>query len=139
MRPLDLPDLSGRTIVVVDDNDDALDMLSTFLRACGARVLAAPSAAVALGHVDAQSDIDLILTDLSMPDVDGVELLRRLRGHPSRSSIPTIAVTGFYQSYMDTSGFDGFLRKPVNLDVLCTTIVTVIDRGRPRKDSQRAG
>lgn len=139
MRPLALPDLTSRSIVIVDDNGDALDMLGTFLRACGAHVLEARSAIGALAYIDTQPRIDLMITDLSMPDMDGVELVRRLRRHPSRASIPAIALTGFYEFYMNTTGFDGFLHKPVNLDELIKAITTAIEKGHPRSESQRAG
>ena len=127
MRPLDLPDFSGLTLLVVDDNDDSLDLLTTFLRACGAHVLGARGALSALSYVETQSRIDAIITDLSMPAMDGVELVRRLRAHPKGASIPALALTGFYEQYMDTqgTGFNAFLRKPVNLDELCRTIRAV--------------
>ena len=118
----DLPDLSGLTLLVVDDNDDSLDMLTTLLQACGAGVLQARNAAAALAYVDTQQHIDVIVSDMSMPRVDGVELCRRVRER--RPSLPAIALTGFYEEYMDrrTAGFAAFLRKPVNLDELCRAI-----------------
>ena len=128
MRRLSLPDLSGRTLLIVDDNDDALEMLGTFLRACGAYVLQARTVPGALAYIDTQPQIDVIITDLSMPEMDGVELVRRLRRHPSHASIPAIALTGFYEFYMDTTGFDAFLSKPVNLDELCKRITQAIER-----------
>ena len=125
MPPPDLPDLSGLTLLVVDDNDDALDMLGTYLSMCGAQVLQARNAAAALAYVDTQQGIDAVITDMSMPKMDGVELVRRIRRR--RASLPAIAITGFYESYMDTrrAGFDAFLRKPVNLDELCRVIRTL--------------
>ena len=74
-----------------------------------------------------------------MPDMDGTELVRRLRSHPSRSTLPAIALTGFYEFYMDTSGFTAFLRKPVNLDQLCKTLIGAIENGHPGTESRRAG
>lgn len=129
MRPLDLPDLSGLTLLVVDDNDDSLDMLSTFLRACGAHVLSAHGALGALSYVDTQSRIDVVVTDLSMPNIDGVEFVQRLRSHPRGRSLPAIALSGFYEQYMDAlgTGFNAFLRKPVNFDELCKTIRSVAE------------
>jgi CheY-like chemotaxis protein len=122
-RP-DLADLSGLTLLVVDDNEDALDMLSTYLRSCGAHVLEARSAIGALAYVDTGQRIDAVITDLSMPHMDGVEFVKQLRLHNSGRSIPAIALTGFYERYMDTSGagFNAFFRKPPNLDELCKTI-----------------
>jgi CheY-like chemotaxis protein len=129
MRPLDLPDLSGRTLLIVDDNEDALEMLGTFLRACDAHVLQARTAPGALAYIDTQPKLDALITDLSMPDMDGVELVRRLRAHPVRATTPAIALTGFYEFYLDTKEFDAFLRKPVNLDELCKSITAAIEKG----------
>lgn len=128
MPPLDLPDLSGLTLLVVEDNDDSLDMLGTFLRACGAHVLEARGALTALSYVETQRRIDAIISDLSMPAMDGVEFVRRLRDHPKGRSIPAIALTGFHEQYMHptAAGFNAFLRKPVNLDGLCAAIRNVI-------------
>src|SRR5688572_6248385 len=108
-------------------------MLGTFLRACGANVLQARSASAALGYVETQPRIDALVTDLSMPVMDGIELVRRLRDHPSRSNIPAIALTGFYESYLDTAGFTAFLRKPVDLDKLCKAIIDASERGHPTR------
>jgi two-component system CheB/CheR fusion protein len=126
-RP-DLPDLSGLTLLVVDDNDDALDMLVTFFRTCGAQVLAARGALTALSYVETQGRIDAIISDLSMPAMDGVELVQRLRAHPKGQSIPAIALTGFYEQYMNptAAGFNAFLRKPVDLDGLCAVIRNLV-------------
>ena len=127
-RP-DLPNLSGLTILVVDDNDDALHLLATFLRACGAYVLEARGALSALSYVETQPTIHAVVTDLSMPNMDGVEFVQRLRSHPRGRSVPAIALTGFYEQYMDTqgTGFNAFLRKPVNLDELVKTIRSVTE------------
>jgi CheY-like chemotaxis protein len=62
------------------------------------------------------------VTDISMPNMDGVELVRKVRGHPRRPSVPVIALTGFYESYPGAREFDAFLRKPIDLDELCRVI-----------------
>jgi PleD family two-component response regulator len=86
----DLPDLSGLTILVVDDNDDSLHMLGEFLRACHAHVVEARGALSALSFVETQPKIDAVVTDLSMPQMDGLELVQRLRSHPRGRSVPAI-------------------------------------------------
>jgi CheY-like chemotaxis protein len=130
VRPLDLPDLSGLTLLIVDDNDDSLEMLGALLRACGAYVLQARNAGAAIAYVDTQENIDAVVTDLAMPGMDGVELVRQLRQRRPMRAIPAIAVTGFYESYMDTASvaFDAFLRKPVDVDALCRAIQSVVHR-----------
>jgi len=136
MRPLSLPDLTGRIILIVDDNEDALDMVATFFRVCGAHVLPASTGFAALAYLDTEARIDALVTDLSMPGMDGIELVRRLRAHPLRSDIPAIALTGFHEHYLDTSGFVAFLRKPADLDKLCEAIIEGIEQKHRHK---RAG
>jgi two-component system, chemotaxis family, CheB/CheR fusion protein len=124
-----LPDLSGLIVLVVDDTEDHLDMISTYLRACGADVLEARNGLAALAYAQTTPKIDAIVTDLFMPSMDGVELLQRLRRLPGRQSTPVIAVTAFYEN-MDThvARFNAFLRKPINFDQLCSTIRDVTRR-----------
>lgn len=121
------------TLLVVDDNDERARHARHLLRACGAHVLQARNAATALAYVDAEESVDAIVTDLSMPTLDGVELVRRLRQRRPMRSIPVIAVTGFYEACINTRGvvFDAFLRKPVDLDELCRTIRSIVDRRPP--------
>jgi CheY-like chemotaxis protein len=64
------------------------------------------------------------------------KLVRRLRDHPLRSNIPAIALTGFYESYLDTAGFTAFLRKPVDLDKLCKAIIDASEAGHPRRRAE---
>ena len=127
-RP-DLPDLSGLTVLVVDDTEDHLDMISTYLRACGATVLEARSGLAALAYVQTTPKIDAVVTDLFMPSMDGVELLQRLRRVPGQQSTPVIALTAFYEN-MDVhiARFNAYLRKPINFDQLCSTIREVTRR-----------
>lgn len=127
-RP-DLPDLSGLSVLVVDDTDDHLDMISTYLRVCGADVLEARNGLAALAYVQMTPKIDVVVTDLLMPSMDGVELLQRLRRLPGRLSTPVIGLTAFpegKETYI--ARFDAFLRKPVNFDQLCSTIRNITSR-----------
>jgi diguanylate cyclase len=129
--PQDLPDLSGLTLLVVDDDADTVEVLSTFLTACRAHVLFARSASGALAYVDKAPRLDAVITDLSMPQMDGIELLRRIRQHPSRPTVPVIALTGFEERYSETHQFDAFLQKPTNFDELCRVVKDVVARRRP--------
>jgi len=54
--------------------------------------------------------------------------LKRVRAHPQSSQLPVIALTGYYEDYFNADGFGAFLKKPVDLDQLCTAIVTLVDR-----------
>jgi|SRR6267143_2433703 CheY-like chemotaxis protein len=128
--PQNLPDLSGLTLLVVDDDADAIEVLSTFLTACRAHVLFARTAPGALAYVDAAPKLDAVITDLAMPQMDGFEFVRRIRQHPSRRAVPVIALTGFEERYVERHEFDAFLRKPTNLDELCRVVKEVVARRR---------
>src|SRR5438445_9350868 len=80
------------TILIVDDTDSSRELLSRLLRKQGYQTVCAGDGAQALAAVAAQRP-DLILLDIMMPVMDGVEFLRRLRDHPSCGALPVIAVT----------------------------------------------
>jgi CheY-like chemotaxis protein len=133
--PSKLPDLSGLTVLVVDDDEDAIEVLTTLMLACGADVLFARSASDGLGYLDTTPQLDVVVTDISMPSIDGYEFTRKIRQHssPTRRAVPVIALTGFQQRYVITETFDAFLQKPVDLDRLCTVIRMLL--ARPRSSS----
>src|SRR5207248_6991805 len=102
MGSVHLPDLSGLTLIVAEDTDDSLDVLTTFLRACGARVLAARNGLEALAYLDTTPAVDAIVTDLAMPQMDGVELVRKVRGHTGGKPQYAISHTRLSEQYRDT-------------------------------------
>jgi CheY-like chemotaxis protein len=126
-----LPDLSGRTILVVDDTEDALELLSGYLTACGARVLAAANGVAALTYLATDVHIDVVVSDLTMPHMDGLQLLRWIRATEGRRSVPVVALTGYPERYVQTDArFDVFLEKPVDLDRLCEVIRTIVENSK---------
>jgi len=131
-QPSMLPDLSGLTVLVVDDDEDAIEVLTTMINACGAEVLFARSASDGLAYIDATPHLDVVVTDISMPRIDGYEFTRKIREHPSaaRRSVPVIALTGFQQRYVITETFDAFMQKPVDLDRLCSVIQVLLTKRR---------
>ena len=120
--PPRLPDLSGLTLLVVEDDPDSRDILHEVLRAAGAIVSAASDVTAALAYLKT-ARYDAVVSDLAMPQRDGLDLIRSTTG--PRGKLPAIAVTGFPERYEDiakTLGFDAFFRKPVDFDALCVTI-----------------
>jgi DNA-binding response OmpR family regulator len=120
-------------VVLVEDSEAVRDALAAALRAAGYRVMAAGTGAAALEAVtgpDATSDPpDLVLLDLGLPDLDGVEVCRRLR---TRSSVPIIAVTarGHQQARVLglRSGADDYVVKPFAIDELTARMEAVLRR-----------
>ncbi|HEX6124363.1 MAG TPA: PAS domain S-box protein [Pyrinomonadaceae bacterium] len=118
--------LAGKSILLVDDDVENLLPLKIFLENEKADVTPAESATVALRHL-AEREFSLMITDIGMPDIDGYELVSRLRSIGGRnSSLKAIALTA-YASLDDreralAGGFHAHLAKPVNYDELLATI-----------------
>jgi CheY-like chemotaxis protein len=122
-----LPDLSALTLLVVEDDVLTLEGVSLFFKACGALVLEARTAARALAHIDATPTIDVVITDLSIAAVDGVELVEKFRRHPSLCRLRAIALANHYEKHIDGKGFDAFLFRPLKFAEVCKVAVSVAE------------
>jgi two-component system CheB/CheR fusion protein len=113
--------LSGRRVLLVEDNPDTLQSLQMLLELQGAQVTPASSAAQALQKA-AQEDFDLLVSDIAMPGMDGLQLIAELRRRPRSARWPAIAVTGFSGAAdgkrATAAGFDAHLSKPLSLEAL---------------------
>jgi two-component system, cell cycle response regulator DivK len=124
----------ARTILVVEDNDKNMKLLRDVLTATGHDVLEASTGeqALALAREHAPG---LILMDIQLPDMNGVEALGRLRADPNTASIPVLAVTaqamkGDRERFIG-EGFDAYLSKPIDIDELLTIVAAHAPAGRP--------
>ncbi len=129
-------DLSGVTVLVVDDEADARELLERVLMECHAKVLAAGTAAEALLLIESNRP-DVLISDIGMPDVDGFELLKRVRalGAGRGGNVAAIALTAFARSEDRTralrAGFLVHVSKPVEPAELVATVASVAQRTRP--------
>ncbi|RZT10982.1 PAS domain S-box-containing protein [Duganella sp. CF402] len=120
-------DLSGVQVLVVDDEDDARELIKRILSDCNAEVLTAATAAEALQLLQHERP-DLLVSDLGMPGMDGYGLLDRIRAlGPSRGGdLPAIALTAFAHAEDRgralASGFLAHLAKPVEPDELIAKV-----------------
>ena len=110
-------------IMLVDDAEPYMHIMSSVLRGCGLEVHIATGAAEALVMLD-QVTPDLILLDVMMPEVDGISFLRQLRADERLKVVPVVVVTAYPDTRQDavTAGADGFLAKPFTTQQLRTTI-----------------
>jgi two-component system, chemotaxis family, sensor kinase CheA len=83
----------SRTVLLVDDSLFFREMLAPLIKAAGYHVVAVGSAAQALAAATSEARIDLIVTDIEMPDMDGFELASALRENPHTAAIPVIALS----------------------------------------------
>ncbi|MBN3911247.1 MAG: response regulator [Nostoc sp. NMS1] len=125
--------LTGIQILVVDDDDDTREFHTFVLEQAGARVIAVASAKEALQAL-AESEPDILLSDIGMPETDGYMLIRQVRAlQPKQAKqIPAIALTAYAgeinQQQAIASGFQRHLSKPVEPDELVKAIATLIGR-----------
>jgi CheY-like chemotaxis protein len=130
-----MPDLHGLSVVAVDDDADALSLVSEILEAAGARVTVAHSAAEAL--VILESTIPtVIVADIGMPAMDGLAFIARVRQHADENvrGVPAAALTAYARSddriKAMRAGFQLHLAKPIDPAELLTAVAAL--GGRPR-------
>ncbi|HEX8603776.1 MAG TPA: response regulator, partial [Pseudoduganella sp.] len=113
---LERVDLGGAVIVAVDDQPDSLDVLKRALVAANARVYTAGSGIGALNLVASVRPV-LLISDISMPGMDGFELLRKVRALPNCRALPALALTAMAgtreRERALAAGYSDHLPKPV--------------------------
>jgi PAS domain S-box-containing protein len=117
--------LANIRVLVVDDSEDSLDALSKLLRMEGAIVETASSGAEALSIVN-EKRFDVLLSDISMPEMDGFGLLRHLRRLTNSARLPAVALTGFGRTEdVDRAKAEGFIAhitKPIDFQKLIDVV-----------------
>jgi CheY-like chemotaxis protein len=123
---------AGKTVplvLMIDDSEDQLDLYALVLQGCY-RVLLAASGPKGLRLAQIQRP-DAIVCDLSMPGMDGWEVVRHLKAHPATAAIPVIILTATSDSYLvqeaASAGVKSVLTKPCCLDRLRASIDDAID------------
>jgi PAS domain S-box-containing protein len=122
------PDLRGLRVLVVDDEPDALEIISTILILHGATVFTADSSADALRALR-ESKPDILISDLGMPDEDGYTLIGKIRALPVEQGgrIPAAALTAYAREedrqQSLAAGFQAHIAKPVDPSTLANEVV----------------
>jgi len=120
----------GERILLVDDDPAVLEVARTMLETIGYAVVACSGGAIALDRLrDGAERFDLILTDLTMPGMTGIELTIAAKG--IRPSIPVVCCTGYGDERIERrayeAGMSAFVRKPIDFERLSSTIRRAID------------
>jgi CheY-like chemotaxis protein len=137
-----LPDLSGLEVLVIEDDEDARNILIDVLHFAGATVNACADAHTALRSLDGQIRPHVIICDLALPRMDGMTFMYVLRSHrnPDIRRTPVIAVTAYGEIYGPTQlvkmGCEAYMMKPLDLDRLCRAVEKLAAR-RPRAAAPR--
>lgn len=113
--------LAGVRMLVVDDDSETASSFAALLELEGALVATAHDGDSALPLLE-RNHVDLLVCDISMPGMDGYDLMSRVRANPRLAQLPAIALTGYTVGNDDerarASGFDLTLVKPVSLEAL---------------------
>ena len=117
--------MAAAQILVVEDNEKNMKLVRDVLEATGYRLLEATTGAQAV-DLAAEHGPGLVLMDIRLPDMDGVQVLDRLRADKRTASIPVLAVTaqamqGDRERFL-AAGFDGYVAKPVDIDELVRSV-----------------
>ena len=129
-----LPSLEGVRVLLVDDDEDTLNMLTIMLTENRATVESARSASEALEALE-WYDADVLVSDIAMPDEDGYSLISKLRELEAkgRKAIPAVALTAFVRiddrARALSAGFNMFVPKPVELTELILAISSLAEAG----------
>jgi two-component system CheB/CheR fusion protein len=120
--------LQGLEVLVIDDSQDTAEMVQHLLEIGGATVCAVTSGSEAL-RIARERPFDVVLSDISMPEMDGFEFLSELRKLPGKQNVPAIALTGFGRpedvQRACEEGFCAHLTKPFDLQTLARLLQNV--------------
>ena len=125
----DIYSSSGLRVLCVDDNRDSATTIGIYLEIAGFEARVCSTAAEAMAALD-EFRPDAAILDISLPDMDGCELARRIREWASPKLIPLVAVTGHaedgYRDRTTAAGFDRHLTKPVDPELLATILADIV-------------
>jgi CheY-like chemotaxis protein len=133
--------LNGIRVLIVDDNADGREMLMTSLREYGAIVQGAASSDEALTLLDSDAPLDVLISDIGMPDNDGYDFIRRVRTAADARTrlLPAIAVTAYADPEdrirATVAGYQAHLAKPVDAALVAASIAALVVS--PRRPSRR--
>ena len=121
-------------ILIVEDNEKNLKLVRDVLRVKGYATIEATNAEDGIALANAHKP-DLILMDIQLPGVNGIDALRVLRADPATAGIAAIAVTASVmqqdRNLITDAGFDGYVGKPINLKEFLDAVRTTLEQRKP--------
>ena len=126
--------MANELILIVEDNEQNQKLAGDVLRFKGFRVLVAETAEIGV-PMALKEKPDLVLMDIHLPGMNGIEALAKLRADPETKAIPVFAFTASVMPQdrreITSAGFDGFLSKPINLKEFLETINAAMAGKKP--------
>src|SRR3954451_18550129 len=118
------------TVLIVEDNERNMKLARDVLQAKGYQTLEAITGEEGV-KLAREKKPDLVLMDIQLPGINGIEAFRQIRAHENTRSIPVVALTASVtptdRSAITAAGFDAFLGKPINLKEFLETVKRLIE------------
>jgi two-component system, cell cycle response regulator DivK len=134
--------MKQRNVLIVDDNPMNMKLVRVLLTGEGYEVRTAADALEALDILKEWRPL-LILMDIQLPGIDGLELTRRLKADPGTEEIIIIGLTAYAmkgdEGRILAAGCDAYIAKPIDTRTLPDVIATLIEKNRPIVNTPRAG
>ncbi len=123
--------MSGELILIVEDNDKNLKLVRDLLQVKGYRTVESETAEEGI-RLAREACPELILMDIQLPGMNGIDALKHLRADPETKQIPVIAVTASAMSQdrekIMAAGFDGYQRKPLEIKEFLEAVRQALDK-----------
>ncbi len=123
---------AGKLILIVEDNERSRKLVRDLLQFTGYRTIEAETAEEGIGLARERRP-NLILMDIRLPGIDGIEALRQLRADPTTRRIPVMAMTASIMTAgpreMMAIGFDGYQSKPIQVKDFIAAVQQLLEKG----------
>ena len=121
------------TVLIVEDNDKNMKLASDVLQAKGYQTLEAETGEEGV-RLAKERKPDLVLMDIQLPGINGIEAFKQIRADPGTAGIPVVALTASVtptdRSQITAAGFDAFVGKPINLKEFLDTVKRLVEAAK---------
>ena len=121
------------TVLIVEDNDKNMKLARDVLQAKGYQTLEAETGEEGV-RLAKERTPDLVLMDIQLPGINGIEAFKQLRADPKTAHIPVVALTASVtptdRSQITAAGFDAFVGKPINLKEFLDTVKRLVEAAK---------
>ena len=121
------------TVLIVEDNEKNMKLARDILQAKGYQTVEAETGEEGV-KLAKEKKPDLVLMDIQLPGINGIEAFKQLRADESTAKIPVVALTASVtptdRSQITAAGFDAFISKPINLKEFVETVKRLVDGGK---------
>jgi two-component system cell cycle response regulator DivK len=126
--------MANELVLIIEDSEQNRRLARDLLRVHGYRTIEAETAEDGLA-LAVERTPDLVVMDIHLPGINGIEALRQLRARASTSAVPVVAFTASVmaqdRSRILAAGFDGFVSKPIDLDAFIDAVAAAITQRAP--------